>query len=345
METVWFILVAVVLTTYVVLDGFDLGAGVAQLVVARTEEERRMVLRAVGPFWDGNEVWLLAAGGTLVFAFPALYASSFSGFFLPLMIVLWLFMGRGIALEFREHVADRMWRSFWDTVFAVSSGLLAFFLGAALGNVVRGVPLDKEGVFFEPLFTHFGVHGQTGIVDWYTLLVGALALVVLAMHGGLWLVFKTGGELRQRAQAWARRLWWAAAGLTVVVCVATYRVQPQVRRQLADHPWGHAFSLLALFGLAGALWYGRDGRAGRSDLWAFLASSALIAGLLGATAFGVYPYVLPSNSDPAMGLTVHGAAAPEAGLHTALLWWIPGMLLAAGYVVFNYRRFSGRVEG
>lgn len=343
MQTAWFVLVALTLVFYVVLDGFDLGAGVAHLVVARTEDERRTVLRAIGPFWDGNEVWLVAAGGTLVFAFPLLYASSFSGFFLPLMIVLWLFMGRGIAIEFREHVADRVWASFWDAVFAVSSGLLAFFLGTALGNVVRGVPLDGEGGFFEPLFTHFDVHGQTGIVDWYTLLVGALALTLLTMHGCLWLVLKTRGDLRLRARASARRLWWLVAGLGLAVCLATYQVQPQVRRQLAEHPWGHVFAALALCGLLGARWNGSDEISGRRELRAFLASCVLICGLLGATAFGVYPYVLPSNLDPAMGLTVQSAAGPETGLKVALVWWIPGVLLAAGYAAFNYRRFAGRV--
>src|SRR5947209_15747327 len=152
MPTLWFILVAFMLIMYVLLDGFDLGAGIIHLFVARTNTERRIVLRAIGPVWDGNEVWLIAAGGTLFFTFPLLYASSFSGFYLPLIIVLWLLMGRGIAIELRSRFPNPVWTAFWDGVFALCSVLLAMFFGAALANVVRGVPLDAHGYFFEPLW-------------------------------------------------------------------------------------------------------------------------------------------------------------------------------------------------
>src|SRR3984893_14797190 len=141
MGTIWFWLVAIMITVYVLLDGFDLGAGAIHLLVAKTDEERRLVFASIGPVWDGNEVWLLAAGGTLYFAFPVLYASSFSGFYLPLMIVLWLLILRGLTLELRSHVDADIWKHFADAVFSFSSGLLAIFFGAALGNVIRGVPL------------------------------------------------------------------------------------------------------------------------------------------------------------------------------------------------------------
>src|ERR1700733_6444770 len=154
MGTVWFCLVALMLTVYVVLDGFDLGAGIVHLFVAHNEEERRLVFRTIGPVWDANEVWLIAAGGTLYFAFPALYASGFSGFYLPLMMVLWLLMLRGISLEFRGHVRGPVWVPLCDAVFCGASALLAIFFGAALGNVVRGLPLDASGFFFEPLWTN-----------------------------------------------------------------------------------------------------------------------------------------------------------------------------------------------
>src|SRR5512136_37080 len=145
METLWFILVALIVIAYVVLDGFDLGAGIINLLVARNHQERRLILRAIGPVWDGNEVWLIAAGGALYFAFPLLYASSFSGFYLPMMIVLWLLMLRAIGIEFRKHVDSPLWRSFFDVTFSLSSLLLAVFFGAALGNVIRGVPLGADG--------------------------------------------------------------------------------------------------------------------------------------------------------------------------------------------------------
>src|SRR5580658_10435063 len=150
MASLWFCIIAAMLATYVVLDGFDLGAGAIYLFAAKTNDERRLVLRAIGPVWDGNEVWLIAAGGTLYFAFPQLYASSFSGFYLPLMVVLWLLMLRAVGIEFRAHIDSPVWQDFFDVVFCVSSALLAIFLGAALGNVIRGVPLGPDGYFFEP---------------------------------------------------------------------------------------------------------------------------------------------------------------------------------------------------
>lgn len=346
MESFWFAAIAVMLAVYVVLDGFDLGAGVAHLVVARDAGERSRVIQAIGPFWDGNEVWLIAAGGVLVFAFPRLYASSFSGFFLPLTIVLWLLMGRGIALEFRNHLEDgSVWRPFWDSVFGVSSAFLAVFLGTALGNVVRGVPLSPEGTFFEPLFTDFTVMGATGIVDWFTLLVGLLALAALSMHGGLWLVHKTTGALKERSRAFARRSLLATATLGVVVCIASWSVQPQLGQQLGARPAGHLLTLLAAAGLASAWRWSRPGSPEPWDARAFLASCLFLASLLGVTAFGLYPFVLPSNGDPALGLTVHNTAAPAQALETALYWWVPGMGLAAGYTVFVYRRFRGRTDG
>src|ERR1700733_8625781 len=172
METIWFCLVAIMIAMYVLLDGFDLGAGAIHLLVAKKDLEGRQVLASFGPVWGGNEVWLLAAGGTLYFAFPSLYASAFSGFYLPLMMVLWLLILRGISLEFRSHVGGPVWPVLWDAGFAIASILLAIFYGAALGNVVRGVPLDSAGRFFEPLWTNFHPAGQTGILDWYTILLG-----------------------------------------------------------------------------------------------------------------------------------------------------------------------------
>jgi cytochrome d ubiquinol oxidase subunit II len=236
--TVWFCLVAIMITVYVLLDGFDLGAGAVHLLVAKTAEERRQVLASIGPVWDGNEVWLLAAGGTLYFAFPALYASGFSGFYLPLMIVLWLLILRGTAIEFRNHLGGDVWIPLWDFLFSAASLLLAVFYGAALGNVVRGVPLDSSGYFFEPLWTDWRLGPQTGILDWYTVLVGLLALAALLLHGSLWLRLKTEGPVRERSERLAKWAWWGVLLLTVFVTVATLSVQPQVLSNLSAHPWG-----------------------------------------------------------------------------------------------------------
>src|SRR5882762_221641 len=168
MQMLWFGLASATLAIYVVLDGFDFGAGALHVWVARNDRERRQVLAAIGPFWDGNEVWLLATGGILFLAFPKVLASGLSGFYFAIMLVLWSLILRGIAIEFRSHVASPLWRQAWDTVFCAASALLAIFLGAALGNVVRGVPLDARGWFSLELFTDFSAREPVGILDWYT---------------------------------------------------------------------------------------------------------------------------------------------------------------------------------
>src|SRR5713101_4313827 len=209
METAWFTIVWGMLGVYVVLDGFDFGAGILHRFVARTDEERRTVLAAIGPVWDGNEVWLVAAAGAVFMGFPRVYSAAFSGFYMAFMIVLWLLILRGIAIESRSHQENPLWREFWDTTFALSSALLAVVLGTALGNVVRGVPLDATGFFAIPLFTDFQPGEHPGIFDWYTSLVGVFTLCVLAGHGALYLAWKTAGSVQARSQAWARRAWLA----------------------------------------------------------------------------------------------------------------------------------------
>ena len=338
METLWFALVAGMLAMYVVFDGFDLGTGIVHLFVARSEDERRRVLQTIGPVWDGNEVWLLAAGGTLYFAFPLLYASSFSGFYLPLMMVLWLFMLRGMAIEFRHHFDNAVWKPFWDVVFAGSSALLAIFFGAALGNVVRGVPLDAQARFFLPLWTDFLPGARPGILDWYTVLVGVAAFLALALHGALWVSLKTDGAVQARARQAARAAWWGVLVATVLVTLVTFRLQPQVPARLSAAPWGVVFPALAVAGLVLAWAFERKGR----ERGAFLASCAYLVGMLTSVCFGVYPYVLPSNGDPALGLDIHNAAAGAYGLEVGLVWFVPGMLLVTAYFVFTYRRLAGK---
>src|ERR1019366_7891729 len=238
METLWFMIIAVRVAAYVVLDGFDIGAGAIYLGAARTTDERRKILRAIGPVWDGNEVWLLAAGGTLYFASPLLYASSFSGFYLPLMMVLWVLMLRGIGIELRAHMENPVWVGFFDLIFCVASVLLAIFFGAALGNLVGGVPLGANGYFFEPLWTNFRVGTNSGVLDWYTVLTGVIALVTLTAHGSLYVAVKTDGDLNQRARAIAMWAWPLQLILTIVGLVATCYVQPTVLYKYKEHAIG-----------------------------------------------------------------------------------------------------------
>jgi cytochrome d ubiquinol oxidase subunit II len=338
MGTIWFWLVALMIATYVLLDGFDLGAGAIHLFVAKTDHERRQVLASIGPVWDGNEVWLIAAGGTLYFAFPALYASAFSGFYLPLMIVLWLLILRGVSIEFRNHIKSAVWDPLWDFLFCASSLLLAVFFGAALGNVVRGVPLDASGYFFEPLWTNFRLGDETGILDWYTILVGALAMLALMMHGGLWVQMKTSGAVNERAAKLVARAWWCVLALTAVVTAMTFQIQPQVKSNFARWPVGIIFPVLAVGGIAGVLFELRKGE----ERKAFLASCAYLAGMLTSVVFGVYPMVLPARN-PMYSLTLTSAKAADYGLRIGLAWWILGIILAAGYFTYVYRSFTGKV--
>lgn len=340
LPVIWFCIVAVMIAVYVVLDGFDFGAGIIHLAVARTDAERRAVLRSIGPVWDGNEVWLLAGGGALYFAFPALYASAFSGFYLPLMIVLWLLILRGASIEFRSHLHNPVWRPFWDAVFALASALLAIFFGAALGNVVRGVPLDANGDFFLPLWTNFLPGTNPGILDWYTILVGVFALATLTQHGALWVVYKTGQAVRERASAIAGAAWYAVAALTVLVTIVSFQIQPHLGSAFAARPAGFVFPALALAGLAGIFVF----RRGNRELAAFLSSAVYIVGMLTSVVFGVFPLVLPAVGDAALSLTISNASAPPYGLEIGLLWFAPGFLLTLGYHAFLYRKFAGKVD-
>ena len=326
-------------TTYVVLDGFDLGAGAIYLMAAKTDEERRRVLRAIGPVWDGNEVWLLAAGGTLYFAFPQLYASSFSGFYLPLMMVLWLLMLRAIGIEFRTHLENPVWRSFFDVVFSVSSILLAVFFGAALGNVVRGVPLDATGYFFEPLWTDFKLGPQVGILDWYTVLVGVMALVTLTAHGSYYVALKTDADLGRRARGFALLCWPVQFFLTVSAMVATYFIRPDIMTNYGDHPIGILVPIVVVSSLAVMLWANPKGK----EKLAFVASSLYIAFMLVGAAFALYPVVLPAR-DHRYDLTIYNTAAGNHGLSVGLVWWTFAAVLALAYFAFVYRMFRGKVQ-
>ncbi len=344
MSAVWFCLVALMLAVYVLLDGFDLGVGILHLGVAQTDAERRTVISTIGPVWDANEVWLIAAGGTLYFAFPALYASGFSGFYLPLMMVLWLLMLRGISLEFRGHVRGPVWVPLCDAVFCGASALLAIFFGAALGNVVRGVPLDASGSFFEPLWTNFRLGSDVGILDWYTILVGLTAYFALAQHGALWLTLKTTGAPAERARRLARMSWVFVVVLTALITDFSFRAQPHIRANFAAHPWGLIFPGLAIVGLVGMRRWTSPKLAAAREFRAFLSSCAYLAGMLTSVAFGLFPLVLPARGNPAFSLTIENAKAGDYGLKVGLMWWVIGMALATAYFVFAYRYFAGKVS-
>jgi cytochrome d ubiquinol oxidase subunit II len=339
MEAVWFAIVSAMLAVYAVLDGFDFGVGILHRLVARTDEERRTVLAAIGPIWDGNEVWLIAAGGVLFVSFPRVYATGFSGFYIALIIVLWLLILRGVSIEFRSHQENPLWREFWDSIFMVASALLAVVFGATLGNLVRGVPVGEYGLRGMPLFTNFRPGREPGILDWYTGLVGLFTLVALAIHGALYLAWRTTGPVRERSLAFAHRAWMGALALWVVSTAATAWVRPEVFRGLAARPWAFALVALACAGAWGAYRYASRGR----DLAAFLSSSAFLFGMAASTMAGIYPFWLRSTLDPSYSLTAYNAASDRYGMGVALTWWIIGIALIACYFTYLFRSMRGKV--
>jgi cytochrome d ubiquinol oxidase subunit II len=338
MFDLWYAIVAVMFTAYVVLDGYDLGAGALHLIVAKTGAERRQVLAAVGPFWDANEVWLLAAGGALFVAFPRVLAVGISGFYLAIFLVIWALILRAVAIEFRSHVADDLWRRFWDTAFAVASALLAILWGAAVGNVIRGLPLDSSGWFALTLFTSFRPRSPVGILDWYTVLTGVFALVALAGHGAVYLAWRTAGPVHDRARALARTVFVALAVLWPIVTLATSVVNPALLPALPARP----FAWLGLLGAVGGLVTVFVGLARERPLTAFLGSSTWIVGMLVATAACLFPVLLRAVPDATYSITARNAGNTVHGLRTALGWWAVGFPIAVAYFVMLFRIHRGK---
>ena len=340
MGTLWFWIVASMLGAYVVLDGFDLGVGIVYLFVAKTEQERQHALRAIGPVWDGNEVWLLAAAGTLFFAFPLLYASAFSGFYLPLMIVLWLFILRGVSIELRNHSRDHLLRTLFDSLFSFASVLLAVFFGAALANVIRGVPIGPDGYFFLSLWTDWRTGPHPGILDWYTVIGAVLALLALGMHGSLYLALKTEGDMEQRAFGQARKLWLAVLSVTLFSLPATVAARPNSLQNYRTHPMDFLATVVVIASLAIVFVALRR----KVALTAFLGSCCYLAAMLGGAAAGLFPALLPSVGTQGQDLTIARAVAGPHTLRVGLVWWTLGILLALLYFGIVYWLFRGKVS-
>ncbi len=328
-HTIWFVVLAVMLAGYAVLDGFDLGVGALHLMIGTDRLERARLIETIGPVWNGNEVWLLAAGGAMVVAFPTLYAASFSGFYLALMVVLWLLILRGLALEFRHQLNNALWQDAWDVTFSISSVLLALLFGVAMGNVLRGVPLDTDGHFQGSFALMLNPFALTG---------GALGVSALAMHGAGWLALKTEGAIQARARRWQRRLLVATIVVLVVFVGASFFVRPEFTRNFVAAP---ILLLVPAAGLAALAALARF--AGRNDARAFFASAGVIATTLGSAAAGLYPTLLPALPGSAhAGLDIYNAASPEGSLRVALGIYLVGMAIVVIYLARIYRVWRGR---
>src|SRR5437762_3031572 len=335
MIAIWYAVVSFMLIIYIVLDGRNFGAGMLQWFVARTPEERRQVIAAIGPLWTWHEVWLLGFGGTLIAIFPRLMASAFAGYYLALFLILWCLILRGISLEIGGHLNDRLWQGYWDFNFVLSNLLLAILFGAAAGNVARGVPVDAQGDFSMAFFTNFNVRGHVGLLDWYTVSIAILAVVMLAAHGATYLTLKTEGLVHDRSEKLAKYIWIAVAPLLLVVLVESRIVRPDLPGRAMSNPFlwlGLAVIVVSIITLVSGLMSHRELRAS-------IGSNFLIAGLLATGAAAIFPVMLYSTLAPENSLTAYAVASSPSTLRLATIWWPIGFALALFYFILISRRY------
>ncbi len=325
----WFALIWVLFAGYAILDGFDLGVGVLHLF-ARDNRERRIHMNAIGPVWDGNEVWLLTAGGALFAAFPPVYATVFSGLYLALMLVLFALIFRAVSMEFRGQVDRPGWRRVWDWSFGLGSLVPAIIFGVAVGNILRGLPIEADGTLNVPFLA---------LLNPYALLIGILSLVMFVMHGAAYLAVKTEGDLQQRMARWTIGAWMAFVVLYLAATLATFFVSPFLFESVLSNVLFWIFFLLLL---ASIVYIPIANRAGKF-LRTFLASSATIAAMIGLTATSLFPRMVPSSLDLASSLTIYNASSTPRTLTVMLVIALIGMPLVIVYTAYIYRTFAGKV--
>ncbi|UCH64275.1 MAG: cytochrome d ubiquinol oxidase subunit II [Fidelibacterota bacterium] len=330
LNTTWFLLIGVLLTGYAILDGFDLGVGVLHLF-SQDDRERRVNLTAIGPVWDGNEVWLLAGGGSLFAAFPRVYATVFSSFYLPFMLLLLALIFRAVSFEFRSQVDSPGWRRCWDWAFGLGSTIPALLYGVAVGNILRGIPLNEEGVF---------TGSFPGLLNPYSLLLGLLSLTMFTMHGAAYMTLKTNGELRERMKRWASRAWIVFAALFILSTFATFLISPYLFEGAPGKPLWWLFLILFL----GSMIYLPVVEKKEKYLHAFLASSLVITGMIGLAAVSIFPRLVPSITDLAYSLTIYNAASTPKAQRVILIIALIGMPLVIAYTSYVYWVFKGKVE-
>jgi cytochrome d ubiquinol oxidase subunit II len=336
----WYAILSFMLIVYVTLDGRNFGAGMLHWLVARTPEERRQVIAAIGPLWSWHEVWLVGFGGVLVAVFPRLMASAFAGYYLALFLILWGLILRGISIEVGGHINDRLWQGFWDFVFVFANFLLAILFGAAAGNVARGVPLDAQGNFSMAFFTNFSVRGYVGLLDWYTVSVAIFAAVILAAHGATYLTLKTEGPVHDRSATLGKSLWVAVALLFLAISIESWVVRPDLPGKAIANP----FCWLGLLVIIGAIITLISGLRTQREMWAFVGSNLLLVGLLASGSAALFPVMLYSTLAPENSLTAYAVASSPRALLLASIWWPVGFALAIVYFVFISRRYAGKVS-
>jgi cytochrome d ubiquinol oxidase subunit II len=351
MELLWFIIIAFVLIVFFLLDGYDFGAGIIHLFFAKSESDKTTIAKSAGLFWDANEVWLVAAGGMIFMAFPTYYASVFSGFYLPLMIVLWLIIFRAIGLELRHQFSFQLWKDLWDKAFGISSLLLALFFGIALANIVRGVNLGgvENGMaeyeaqyFFLPLwnssFSPLGTH--PGVIDWFTIIIGVIAVLTLLIHGANWIIFKTNSSINQRLRSVIFIAAILQLLLTFLSLIVWHKIHSSAFENFMEIPLFVVFPLLYIIGIVGNLMIRKLKREG-SGL--FFSSLIIIGGITSSLA-SMFPVILPSTNELNESLTIYNTAASKYGLSIATQWAIVGFLLVLVYARVQTKLLSGKID-
>ena len=330
LNIVWFVLIGILLTGYAILDGFDLGVGSLHLLV-KEDKERRLLINAIGPVWDGNEVWLVTGGGALFAAFPNVYATVFSGFYTAFMLLLFVLIFRAVAIEFRSKQEIKWWRQMWDIAFSISSILIAFLMGVALGNIVTGIPLDANTEFTGTFW---------GMINPYTVLVGITAVALFMMHGAIYGVMKTEGELHNKMRRWVNNSIIFFVICYVTTTMATLVYYPHMTEHFKDYPYLFIVAILNMLAVANIpreITHGRDFKA-------FLSSCAAIAALLALFAIGLFPNIVISNPNPANSLTIYNAASSQKTLNIMLIIAIIGIPFVLAYTVSIYWIFRGKVK-
>lgn len=351
MELFWYIIIAVVLAIFFILDGYNFGTGIIHLFLAKKDKDKEIIAKSAGLFWDFNEVWLVAGGGMLFMAFPTFYASVFSGFYLPLIIVLWLIIFRALGLELRNQINIQMWKDIWDTSFGVSSLLLALFFGVALGNVVRGVNLGgiENGLsvyeghyFFLPLWnSSFSPLSQNpGVIDWFTIIIGIISVVTLAIHGANWIILKTNSSINNQLKSVIFKLTILLAVLTIVSLLVWQIVNPNSLDNFIDKPYLIVFPVIYFTGLLGLFFIKKL----KKDIHGFIMSTLVIVGGITSSLASLFPVILPSTNEINESLTIYNTAASEYGLSVALGWGIIGIILVVVYLITQNKLLGGKID-
>ncbi|MCC7205603.1 MAG: cytochrome d ubiquinol oxidase subunit II [Phycisphaeraceae bacterium] len=330
LNVLWFILLCVLLGGYAVLDGFDWGVGILH-PLASTDTEKRIFINAIGPLWDGNEVWLVTFGGAMFAVFPEVYTSVFEGFYTAFMLLLFALIFRAVSIEFRSKMASPRWRRAWDTGFFVSSLLAAVLFGVAIGNAVTGIPLTPRGQYYG---------GLLGLVNFYSVLVGLLTVALFVMHGAIYLYLKTEPPLQDKVHHWIWHGYGTFVVLYILTTIVTLTQYPSAAENFKHKPWMWSFVGLALAAIGNvprAVYLKKPGQA-------FVSSSLVILSLVGLFAVAIFPRLLISNPDPQNSLTIYSGASSPMTLKIAAIFAAVGMPFVLGYTAVIYWSFRGKVR-